>query len=141
MFELTFGRVVLPPHTVPRESVQEGCKVEASALADDAALGTLLLPRRRCQDGANSLIEDVLESLLRQCRALEVSVAVQGLATASVSLRDKARSPNRSSSPNSTDVPSHSRCLLVSNRAHPPLTQLLDGVSVFTQVELGADED
>lgn len=117
------------------------CRV---ALDDDAALGALLLPRCRGEHGADGLVEHVLESLLRQSRALEVPVDVQRLARhlnkVRTSQEARAELPRRDV-PNSANVPSHGRRLLVGNGAHPPFTKLLDRIPVLAQVELGTDED
>lgn len=82
--------------------------------ADDAVVLLLRLPGLRVENGADGFVKHVLEVLLRQRRALEVA--------------------------NGADLPGKSGTLLVVDRRLPSFPQLVDGISVFPQVELGTDK-
>jgi len=69
----------------------------------------------RMQDCPDSLIEYVLQALLREGRALKVL--------------------------HSANILRHSYALAVRNRRHTPLTELLNGNRIFTQIQFGANQD
>jgi len=67
------------------------------------------------QHSTNSLVKDVLQSLLGQGGALEVT--------------------------NSRDLLGHLESLRVCDGRHAPLTKLVNGLLIVTQVQLGTNED
>lgn len=51
------------------------------------------------------------------------------------------RASSTADAPDGVDVPRHRGSLLVRDRTHAPLPELVDRVAVFAQIKLGADED